>query len=92
MLFFLRRIAFVLSAIYLGDFVWGQIQLQLSFALANILFILWCQPYESRFDNIKEALNEAFILCLSYMAISFTDFVPDPEIRNELGRCYNRIV
>lgn len=87
-IFFLRRLAFVLSVINLSDFLWGQIALQLFFSLANMMFIQWSQPYELPYFNRKETFSEVCILCLSYFGICFTNFVPDPEVRSELGRFY----
>ena len=53
MLFFLRRLVFVLTVIKLGDFLWAQIALQLSFALISMIFIQQAQPFERPYDNRK---------------------------------------
>ena len=43
---------------------------------------------DSKFANRLETFNEACVLFLTYVAMCFTDFVPDPEVRNDLGLLY----
>ena len=35
-----------------------------------------------------ETFNEVCVLCLTYIAMCFTDFVPDPEVRSDIGPYY----
>ena len=42
-MFFIRRISFVMSVIFIEDFVWGQLQIQAFFSI-GMLIILWHQP------------------------------------------------
>ena len=53
-----------------------------------MIFTQWYLPLESRYTNWIETINEVFILGLSYMAICFTDFVLDPEVRSDIGPYY----
>ena len=57
-------------------------------ATGIMMFIQWYQPLESKFANRLETFNEVCILCLSYHAMCFTDFVPDPVVRNDIGKSY----
>jgi hypothetical protein len=35
-----------------------------------------------------EIMNEETVLILTYLLMCFTDFVPDPETRSDVGRVY----
>ena len=87
-MFFLRRITFVMSVIFLEEFVWGQIAIQTFTSLGMMMLIQWHQPFESSFDNKLEVFNELCVLLLTYYAICFTDFILDPEVKNDLGYSY----
>ena len=50
-----------------------------------MMLIQWYRPYESRFANWIETFNECSFLMLVYLVICFTDFVPDPRVRSNLG-------
>ena len=68
--------------------MWGQIAQQVFFAIGMIIFIQHYQPYESKFANRMETFNEVCVLCLTYIAMCFTEFVPDPEVRSNIGPYY----
>ena len=54
-----------------------------------MLILLLCyEPLESKYANRLETFDEVCILCLSYIAMCFTDFVPDPEARYDIGLYY----
>ena len=38
-----------------------------------------------------ETFNEGTILMLTYFLFCFTNFVPEPETRNDLGNFYNAV-
>ena len=86
--FFLRRITFVLSALFLGNFLWAQLAILIMISIFMIILLLWWSPLESRFATFMEILNEETILLLSYLLMCFTDFVSEPEIRSYVGYVY----
>ena len=86
--FYLRKVLFVASIIFFDDFVWGQLALILFFSVRMIILIQWYQPYSTKYSNRLETFNEVCILCLTYIAMCYTDFVPDPIVRYEFGLCY----
>lgn len=53
-----------------------------------IMFIQTYRPFESKFDNRLEIFNELGSLCLVYIAMCFTNFVQDPELRYDIGPFY----
>ena len=87
-LFFVRRLVFVITVIHLQDFVWGQILIQISFSIGMLMFIQLNKPFKSSFANWIETFNEVCTLLLSYMAICFTNFIPDAEIKSDIGPYY----
>ena len=56
-----------------------------------IIYIQWYKPFDKRATNLIETFNEVSIITLTYFLFCFTDFVPEPETRNNLGVYYNSI-
>ena len=56
-----------------------------------IIYIQWYKPFDERGNNLIETFNEVTIITLTYFLFCFTDFVPEPETRNDLGTYYNSI-
>jgi hypothetical protein len=77
-----------MSAIFLGHFLWAQLAIQTMISLFMVSYILWFRPLESSFATKMEVMNEKTILLQMYMLMCFTDFVPEPETRNEIGIAY----
>ena len=55
-----------------------------------VLYLL--KPLESRSALIKQTLDECTYLLLVYNLMCFTDFVPSPEDRSNLGYAYLAIM
>ena len=62
--------------------------IQIYTSLGIVIFILQMKPLESTFFNKLECFNEICIICLTYTTMCFTDFLPDPQTRSELGLYY----
>jgi len=45
--------------------------------VTQVILVGQLQPYQSKFFNRKEMVNELFILFCSYIITCFSDFVPD---------------
>ena len=90
-IFFGRRLVFALSAVYLEDFLWGQLAIQMMISVSIVLYLKTFKPLDSPFSNRMEVLNECTVIFLVYFLMLFTDFVPDPENRNKIGRYYVRV-
>ena len=88
MQFFARRIVFVVSAIFLGDYIWAQLTIQMTVTVLSAAYMLHFRPLDSPFANRIEVMNECTILALSYHLLGFTDLVPDAVIRNKIGFSY----
>ena len=76
-MFFLRRIAFVLSVLFMGNFVLGQLATLCYTSLLMCFLLQWFRPLESRFANYIETFNEVTVLALIYPLLCFTDFMID---------------
>ena len=86
LMFFVRRQAFVLTAVFWYSFFWGQICLLYAMSTALIMFLQWSKPLESKFANFIETFNECFMLFVFYFLMCFTDFVPYPKDRDLIGK------
>jgi len=83
--FFLgRRIAFIASVIFLDNFLWAQLAIQIMLSVFMIIFLLTFWPLESFFAVRMAVMDECTVLLLSYGMMCFTDFVPEPETRSEV--------
>jgi len=51
----------------------------------NLIYIVACAPYESKWANVNEAFNECCILMTSYTLILFTDYMDSMEYRDFTG-------
>ena len=87
-MFFMRRVAFVLSALLMREFLLGQLAM-LSYTSITMCFLLqWFKPLESRFANNIETFNEVTVLALVCLLFCFSDFMTDAEIRSDIGIVY----
>lgn len=53
--------------------------------LAVVILLGLAQPLESPYDNRIEMFDSVTVLLLSYCLFCFTDFVPDPNMRYQIG-------
>ena len=53
--------------------------------VATIALIGSQRPFISKNRNRAEILQEIVIICIMYHVLCFTDFVPDPALRNLVG-------
>ena len=68
-----------------------QLAVQNFVSLLIVIYLQWYMPFESHFMNNIETFNELTALVLTYFLFCFTDFVPEPETRNDLGAYYNYV-
>ena len=92
MMFFIRRLIFVLSAIFWKEFFWGQVALQYAICTAMIIFLQWSEPLDTKFDNRLETFNECVTVVILYLMMSFTEFVPLVEDRDMIGDYYIAVI
>ena len=59
--------------------------------MAMIIYLKWYRPFEEKARINIETFNEVTIIVMTYFLFCFTDFVPEPEIRNDLGSYYNYV-
>ena len=86
--FFVRRLIFAISAVYLQNFLWAQLAIQMMISVVMVMYLKTYKPMDSPFSNRMEVLNECTMIVLVYFLMLFTDFVPNPETRNNIGRFY----
>ena len=84
-LFFMRRILFILIVILMRQYFWVQLASINFVALSAVIFIMWARPLETREANISETFNDCTLLVMSYHMWCFTDIIREPETRNNLG-------
>ena len=53
-----------------------------------IIYLGHVWPFETHFAAKMEIFNECTIIVLTYGLMMFTDFVPDPKTRLEIGWFY----
>lgn len=70
------------------DFFWGQVALQLMTCTVMIIILQWSNLLDSKFATNMETFNEVITLFILYHLMCFSDFVPEPETRAEMGRVF----
>lgn len=96
-----RRGASVIRYLYVGQFrklwmvfmlVFMQKNVFWSIVMVNFQAVLMVlvvgdvKPYKSRSDNNTELMNEFTTLVVNYHLMVFTDFVPDIQTREQVGK------
>ena len=88
-LFLIRRLAYVASALFLGNYLIAQICIQIGMSMATVFSINLFNSLETRFKIINETFNEAITLILIYFAMCFSgNFILQDETRNNFGFIY----
>ena len=83
-----RRVLFVITVISSRDYLFFQLATQNFTALGMVIFLQWYLPLESRFASHVETFNEFTMLMLTYLLMCFSDFVPDTQMRSDIGLAY----
>ena len=86
--FFLRRIIVTACTVFFIKQVFIQIWAINIISLGLLVFYIGQQPFTSRFVFNLEVLNELFIYISSFFLMCFTDFVPNPVDRYDIGAIY----
>ena len=76
-LFFVRRVGFVLLVLHVRETLWAQLAAQNFVSLGMVIYLQWYKPFEQNFNNNIETFNEATALVMTYFLLCFTDFVPE---------------
>lgn len=57
-----------------------------------IILLWWSRPLESKFATCMETFNEVITLFTLYLLLCFSEFVPDPKVRNECGKAFIAVI
>ena len=64
-----------MNIVFLEGHTYYQIVIQLISSLLFFSYLVALRPFDSKFVNFIEILNEGTILICSYLIFAFTDFV-----------------
>ena len=84
----MRRGVFVVAVIAVPNFLVLHYMVLFGFSTASLIYLLSLWPFVDNSTTLFEILNEVSCFMLMYHLICFTDFVPDPDIRYNLGYSY----
>mmetsp|Transcript_20920 Transcript_20920/g.28177 ORF Transcript_20920/g.28177 Transcript_20920/m.28177 type:complete len:315 (-) Transcript_20920:320-1264(-) len=90
--YFARRFLLCLTLVYWQKFFWGQLLIQYICSLFLIIFVQWVKPLDNRHANNMATFDECATILVLYMLMYFSDFLPDPVVRNDFGIAYIVIV
>lgn len=91
-MYFGRRLAFVLTVVYLPEFFWAMIATQFAISTSLIMFLQWDRPLENRFAAGLQTFNECTTLIVLYLVLCFSDFVETAQTRSSLGLVFIGVV
>lgn len=83
--FLMRRLIFSVIAIFMESLIVFQLAVLFACTITSIIYLIWFQPFESKFANRMEVLNDITTLLLLYLLMTFTPWVDDSELRFKLG-------
>ena len=92
MMFCARRMTLAMTLIYMQEFFWAQVALQILFAQVTLFIVQWYRPLSTPYMTRIETVNEMVTIVLLTMLLCFSDFVEDPLLRRNLGFVYIAIV
>ena len=92
MSYFLRRLLFCLVLVFWVDVFWPQVAIQLMASTCIIILLQWNRTLTSNFATNMETFNEVISLIILYILLCFSDWVPDPETRNDCGKVFIAVV
>lgn len=81
--YLLRRIAFVLTALYMTEYAHFQIMLTYIFCLFMLILLAGARPYRAQVQNTLEMINECvvlFLLLMSWMMYIAITSAASPEV------------
>lgn len=84
-LFYLRRLLFSITCVFLTDHPAFQVQLYLLSSIINSTYIGLSKPYEGLGKNRVEIFNEVTIFAVGTHLVALTDFVDDEDTRTIIG-------
>lgn len=85
-LFIIRRMVFSMSLMFLGEYPSLQVGIFIYSSLLQVIYIGLVKPYEEKFKNNLELLNEFTVLIVSMMLPVFTDYMEQTqEVQYSLG-------
>lgn len=80
-IFTLRRLLFAYIIVYLQEYPWLQVQLNLYIQTFMILYLGFWRPWSNPFSNKLEFFNEIATLFIVYHMACFSNFYHDIEVR-----------
>jgi hypothetical protein len=83
--FLFRRLIFSIFVVVLEEYPAFQLISTIFFNLLFIIYLGLVNPYFFSKSNKVEMVNEVIHMFISYHYLLFTDFVPDEEMRFNLG-------
>ena len=84
-MFVSRRLIFVVLVILCLDLPLLQLMATFCVCTAKIIYLLWFMPFEETLVNLLEVMNEITTILMLYVMLTFSDWVPSPELRYQLG-------
>ena len=83
--YYLRRLLLALTVVLLQDVLVIQFFNFVMSSIFNVILIGYIKPYNQQRLNETEMLNEVVTVFIMYHIFCFTDWVPDANVKYELG-------
>ena len=84
-MFVVRRIVFVVLAVYIDQTLIYQILLLINIQMSNLVYQGLAKPGSEKYINKLDLFNEFMILTTSDCTILFTAYVEDLQLQHEIG-------
>jgi len=91
-LFLVRRLIVGVTIAFFRTYYFVQLEILMTSSLFCLCFIVLFKPYKTRLNNTVEILNESFVILTVYMIHGFSWFVPNRQVRYNIGWGYISVV
>lgn len=91
-IFMVRRLVLALNITFLKFNLVAQVLFAVHASLVMLCWLLINKPFDTRWKNWLECMNEFIILMMSYFGFLFSDFVASPIARYSFGYLYIGII
>jgi hypothetical protein len=87
-LFLLRRLIVGVTIAFFRTYYFLQLEILMVSSMFCLCFMLLYWPYKTLLNNVVEMLNECFVILTVYIMHAFSLFIPDRNVRYEIGWFY----
>jgi len=80
-----RRLLLIAVIVFLPVLAFFQMQILVITSVVSVVYVYSFLPFKDMLSAHMEVFNEATLMLMSYMTVSYSDFQPDSYLKYEIG-------